>query len=128
MRRDRWTRRVVDAAVEVHRALGPGLVDATYRLALATELHSRGIPFEENKTVPIRYRDLVLVTGLVLDLVVGGELIVEVLSAGEITDWHRARILTHMKLSRCTRGLLIDFDVRDIRRGIRRITAPRRQR
>jgi GxxExxY protein len=128
MRRDRWTQRVIEAAAEVHHSLGPGLAEPAYRLALAAELRRRKVPFEENTTVPIRYRDLVLVTGLQLDLVVGGELIVEVLSTDAITDWHRARVLTHLALSQCPRGLLINFNVREIRRGIRRIAAPRSRR
>ncbi|HTO95888.1 MAG TPA: GxxExxY protein [Myxococcales bacterium] len=121
MRRDRWSRRVVSAAVEVHRALGPGLPGPVYRVALAEELRRRGIPFEEGKTVPIRYRGLVLVTGLELDLVVGEELIVETLSVERITDWHCARLLTHLRLSGCRWGVLINFDAPDLERGVRRM-------
>src|SRR5438128_1420877 len=123
MQRDRWSRRVIAAAAQVHRTLGPGLLEPVYRMALAAELRSRSIPFEENKTVPIRYRGLVLVTGLQLGLVVGGELIVEALSVDEITDWHRARLLTHLRFSRCARGVLINFNVESLRRGVVKITA-----
>jgi GxxExxY protein len=121
MHRDRWSRRVVSAAEEVHRELGPGLPAHVYRVALAAELRRRGVPFAEGKTVPIRYRGLVLVTGLELDLVVGGELIVETLSVEMITDWNCARLLTHLRLSGCRRGLLINFGSADLEQGIRRM-------
>jgi GxxExxY protein len=124
MHRDRWSRPVVEAAEEVHRVLGPGLLETVYKLALAEELRSRSIPFERDRTVPIRYRDLVLVTGLQLDLVIGGELIVEAISVERITEWHRAQVLTHLRLSGCPRGLLINFNVPVLKRGIRRLTLP----
>jgi len=121
MHRDRWTRPVIAAATEVHRVLGAGLLESVYRLALVEELRNRGIPFEQNKTVPIRYRRLVLVTGLEIELLVAGQLIVETLSADRITDWHRARLLTHLKFSGCQSGLLINFNVTQLSRGIRKI-------
>jgi len=126
MHRDRWSRPVIAAATEVHRVLGPGLPDPVYRLALAKEMRNRGIPFEQDKTVPIRYRGLVLVTGLQIDLLIAGELIVEALSVDAITDWHRARLLTHLRFSGCRRGLLINFKVADLPRGIQKITVPAR--
>jgi GxxExxY protein len=126
MHRDRWLRPVLAAATEVHRVLGPGLLDSVYRLALAEEMRNRGVPFEQDKTVPIRYRGLVLVTGLQIDLLVAGELIVEALSVDAITDWHRARLLTHLRFSGCRRGLLINFNVADLPRGIEKITLPGR--
>ena len=121
MHRDRWTRPVIAAATEVHRVLGAGLLESVYRLALVEELRNRRIPFEQNKTVPIRYRSLVLVTGLEIALLVAGQLIVETLSTDRITDWHRARLLTHLKFSRCRSGLLINFNVARLSRGIRKI-------
>lgn len=127
MHRDRWTRPVIAAATDVHRALGPGLLESVYRLALVEELRNRGIPFEQHKMVPIRYRGLVLVTGLEIELLVGGELIVEVLSADRITDWHRARLQTHLKFSGCRSGLLINFNVAQLPRGIRRMSLRTRQ-
>ena len=122
---ERWTRPVIEAAGEVHRALGPGLPDTVYKLALAEELRSRRVPFARNRTVPIRYRDLVLATGLQLDLVVGGTLLVDVHSVERLTDWHRAQLLTHMRFSGCARGLLLNFNVAAMRRGIRRAKLPR---
>jgi GxxExxY protein len=124
MHRDRWSRPVIAAATEVHRILGTGLPETVYKVALAEELRRRSIPFERDKTVPIRYRDLVLVTGLHLDLVVGGELIVDAISVDRITEWHRARLVTHVKLSGCPLGLLINFNVPVLKRGVRRLKSP----
>jgi GxxExxY protein len=122
---DRWTRPVVEAANEVHRALGPGLAETVYKLALAEELRSRGVPFARNLAVPIRYRGLVLGAGLQLDLVVARELIVDVRSVERLTDWHRAQLLTHMRFSGCAHGLLINFNVAVLRRGLWRAPPPR---
>jgi len=119
--RDRWLLPVVEAAEEVHRALGTGLPAAVYKAALAEEMRGRGIPFERDKMVPIRYRGLVLVTGIELDLLVGSELIVEALSVDRLTDWHRARLQTHLRFSRYPRGMLINFNVTDLRRGVHRM-------
>ena len=121
---DRWSRPVIEAASEVHRALGPGLLDTVYKLALAEELRTRSVPFARNRTVPIRYRGLVLATGLQLDLVIGGELIVDVRSVDRMTEWHRAQLLTHLRFSGCPRGLLINFNVAVLRRGVWRATLP----
>ena len=101
-------------------------INPTGRKLLAEEMRNASIPFEQDKTVPIRYRGLVLVTGLQIDLLVAGELIVEALSVDAVTDWHRARLLTHLRFSGCPRGLLINFNVADLRRGIQKITLPRR--
>ncbi len=125
MERDRWSRPVIEAAAEVHRILGPGLPESVYKLALPEELRRRKIPFEQDQTVPIRYRDLVLVTGLQLELVVGGELIVEVVSVERVTEWRRAQLHTHVRLSGCPAGLLINFNVKVLARGVRRVTVAR---
>ena len=122
---DRWSRPVLEAAGEVHRTLGPGLLETVYELALAEELRTRGVPFERDRRVPIRYRGLVLTTGLQLDLVVGGELIVDVRSVERITEWHRAQLLTHLRFSGCPRGLVINFNVAVLRRGVWRANLPR---
>ena len=121
---DRWTRRVLEAARDVHRALGAGLPDTVYKLALAEELRSRRVPFARNRTVPIRYRGLVLATGLHLDLVVGGALVVEVHSVQRLTDWHRAQLLTHLRFSGCARGVLLNFGAAGRGPGIWRANLP----
>ncbi|HZX95394.1 MAG TPA: GxxExxY protein [Myxococcales bacterium] len=122
---DRWSGPVIEAAKEVHRVLGPGLFDTVYKLALAEELRRRRVPFARNRTVPIRYRGLVLATGLQLDLVVGGSLIVDVRSVERLGEWHRAQLLTHLRFSGCPHGLLLNFNVSAMRKGVWRARAPR---
>jgi GxxExxY protein len=113
--------RVISAAIEVHRTLGPGLLESVYELALAEEFHARGIPFERQTIIPIRYRDLVLDMGLRLDFLVGGELVVELKSVERLIDVHRAQLLTYLRLSGCKVGLLINFNVPVLKDGLRRI-------
>ena len=81
----------------------------------------REVPFERQKPVPIRYRGLVLDAGLRLDFVVAGELIVELKSVSQLIDIHEAQLLTYLKMTGCAVGLLIDFNVPVLRRGIRRL-------
>src|SRR5205814_9371799 len=88
MHRDRWSRPVIAAATEVHRILGPGLPETVYKVALAEELRRRSIPFERDKTVPIRYRDLVLITGPHHDLIVGIALIADAISVCRLSHAH----------------------------------------
>ena len=118
---DAWSGRVIGAAIEVHRALGPGLLESVYQLALEAELRMREVPFERQKPVPIRYRGLVLDAGLRLDFVVAGELIVELKSVSQLIDIHEAQLLTYLKMTGCAVGLLINFNVPVLRRGIRRL-------
>jgi len=124
---DRWSAAVIGAATEVHKAFGPALLESVYQFALEEELRARGIPFERGKPVPIRYRGLVLDAGLRLDFVIGGELIVGVKSVARVIDVHEAQLFTCMKLTGCPFGLLINFNVPVLRRGIRRLVlhAPR---
>lgn len=117
---DRWSERVIGAAIEVHRTLGPGLLESVYETALASELSVRGIPFERQKPVPIRYRGLVLDGGLRLDFLVGGELIVELKTVERLSDIHRAQVLTYLKLTGCPVGLLINFNSALLKHGIKR--------
>lgn len=112
--------RVIGAAIEVHRTLGPGLLESVYELALAQELAAREIEFERQKPVPFRYRGLVLDTGLRLDFLVAKQIIVELKSVERLSDVHQAQLLTCMRMTGCRVGLLINFNVPVLRRGIRR--------
>ena len=118
---DAWSGSVIGAAIEVHRALGPGLLESVYQLAMEAELRARKVPFERQKPVPIRYRGLVLDGGLRLDFVVAGELIVEIKSVSQLIDIHEAQLLTYLKMTGCPVGLLVNFNVGVLRRGIRRL-------
>src|SRR5262249_41474381 len=117
---DLWSGRVIGAAIEVHRTLGPGLLESVYETALASELTERRIPFERQKPVPIRYHGLILDGGLRLDFLVGGELIVELKTVERLNDIHRAQILTYLKLAGCPVGLLLNFNTATLKHGIRR--------
>jgi len=117
---DRWSEPVIGAAIEVHRTLGPGLLESVYEVALCEELRSRGIPFERQKAVPIRYRGLILDVGLRLDVLVGDQLVLELKSVDHIHEIHEAQLLTYLRLAHKPVGLLINFDVPLLKRGIRR--------
>ena len=117
---DRWSGPVTGAAIEVHRTLGPGLLESVYEVALCEELRSREIPFERQKGVPIRHRGLVLDPGLRLDLLIGDELVLELKSVDRINELHEAQLLTYLRLAHKRVGLLINFNVPVPRRGIRR--------
>ncbi len=117
---DRWSGPVIGAAIEVHRTLGPGLLESVYEVAICEELRSRGIPFERQTRIPIRYRGLVLDPGLRLDLLIGDALVLELKSVDRINELHEAQLLTYLRLAHKRVGLLINFDVPVLRRGIRR--------
>ena len=112
---------VIGAAIAVHKALGPGLLESVYELALEQELGARGIPFERQKAVPIRYRGLILDTGLRLDFVVGGQIVVELKSVEHLLDIHHAQLLTYLRMGGYPVGLLINFNVTRLSQGIRRV-------
>jgi GxxExxY protein len=118
---DSWSDRVIGAAIAVHRTLGPGLLESVYEVCLAQELAEQRIPFETQKVIPIRYRGLVLDAGIRLDLLVAGELVVELKSVDRLLDVHSAQLLTYLKLGNYPLGLLINFNVPLLKNGIRRI-------
>ena len=115
------SRTVIGAAVEVHRRLGPGLLESTYQRCLSRELELRGVRFECEVRVPIQYKGLVLQTGYRIDLVVEGEVVIEIKAVAAIDPIHKAQILTYLKLLDLRVGLLINFNVGRLIDGIRRI-------
>ncbi|MCC6354461.1 MAG: GxxExxY protein [Verrucomicrobiae bacterium] len=114
------SRRVIGCAIDVHRALGPGLLESAYEQCLAHELCLAQIPFEIQKPVPIAYKGVCLDCGYRIDLLVEGSLILELKSVEALLGIHEAQLLTYMKLSRVRVGLLINFNVEVLRAGIRR--------
>lgn len=114
------SRQVVDAALTVHRELGPGLLEAVYEACLYQELQDRGLRVERQIHVPILYRERQLDAGLRLDLLVEGGLILELKSVEHLLPVHEAQILTYLKLTGHRLGLLINFNVPLIKEGIRR--------
>ena len=111
---------LIGAAIEVHRELGPGLLESAYEICLCRELNLRGIPFECQKTIPIAYKGVLLDCGYKADVIVDGSLLVELKAVDHLAAIHDAQVLSYLKLSGLSVGLLINFNVRMLRHGIRR--------
>jgi GxxExxY protein len=112
---------VIGAGIEVHRELGPGLLESAYEACLVRELELRNISHVRQLGLPIEYKGLVLDCGYRLDLLVNDELIVELKSVEQLTDLHKAQLLTYLRLSKIRLGLLINFNVPLLRDGIIRL-------
>ena len=115
------TERVLSAAFEVHTHLGAGLLESAYQHALAHELRLRGLEFVEQQQVPLNYKGVALDAPLRLDLIVEGKVIVEVKSVARFEQVHVAQLLTYLRLTDLTTGLLINFNVPSLRHGIKRV-------
>jgi GxxExxY protein len=114
------THKIIGAAIEVHRQLGPGLLESAYEECLARELSIRGIRFERQKPIPVVYKGIKLECGYRIDLLVERRIVVELKSIAEIAPIHEAVVLTYLKLSGNTVSLLINFYVTVLKVGIRR--------
>jgi GxxExxY protein len=112
---------VVAAAVEVHRCLGPGLLASVYRECLCHELRLRGVVFDREVAVPLKYKGLPLERAHRVDLVVAGCIGVELRPAGQLASLQASRLLTCLRLKRLPLGLLIDFNVTSMKSGIARV-------
>ena len=111
---------VIGAAIEVHRHLGPGLLESTYEACLCRELELRGIAFECQVPLPVHYKGMEIDCAYKMDVRVDGLLIVELKSVGAIDPIHEAQLMTYLRLSRIRVGLLMNFNVRVLKDGIRR--------
>jgi GxxExxY protein len=118
---DRISRKIIGAAINVHRALGPGLLESAYEACLVYELRQLGLRVEQQKPLPVAYRGVDLDCGYRLDLVVESAIIVEIKSVDELAPIHEAQFLSYLKLSGLSVGLLINFNVRVLKQGLRRI-------
>ena len=118
---DELSNRMIRCALEVHRNLGPGLLESAYRLCLAHEFALAGIAFETEKPVAIRYKDISLHCGLRLDFLIEGRLIVELKAVDKLLALHQAQLLTYMKVTNVRVGILINFNARVLRDGLRRL-------
>ena len=112
---------VIGAAIEVHRALGPGLLESAYEECLCRELALRGVGFERQVNLPVDYKGLKLDCGYRMDLMVENELVVEVKAIEKLARIHEAQLLTYLKLSRRRRGLLLNFNSALMKLGIKRL-------
>jgi len=116
------TGKVIGAAIEVHKNLGPGLLESSYEECLCHELSDRGIYHERQKELPIKYKGKILSCGYRLDIVIPGELIIELKSCDGIQQIHKAQLLTYLKITDIKVGLLINFNVPVLKEGIIRIS------
>lgn len=114
------TEQIIGAAIEVHRHLGPGLLESAYETCLAYELERLGLVVERQKALPLVYKEILLDQGYRLDLLVEQKVIVELKAVEEITPAHEAQLISYLKFSGCKVGLLINFNVRLLKNGIRR--------
>ena len=117
---DDLSRSVIGCAIEVHRNLGPGLLESTYRQCLAHELSQAGISFQMELPLPVRYKGILLDCGYRIDLLVNGDVIVEIKSVESVLPIHDAQTLTYMRLAKVPVGLLINFNVIKLQSGIKR--------
>ena len=114
------TEGIIGAAIEVHRHLGPGLWESAYQAALAYELNQRGYKVEQQKPLPMLYKEIRLDAGYRLDFLVNDKVILEIKSSDKIIPIHDAQILSYLRLSGCKVGLLINFNVKLLKNGIKR--------
>src|SRR5271163_1731600 len=117
---DPLTGNIIGAAIEVHRSLRPGLLESAYQTCLLYELRLRRLKVECQKPLPVFYKDVMLDCGYRLDLVVDDQIIVEIKSVVGIAAIHEAQLLSYLKLSDCKIGLLINFNMKILKDGIRR--------
>ena len=112
---------VIGAAIEVHKTLGPGLLESAYEECLCYELNTRGILFERQVKLPIEYKEVELSAGYCMDIVVDELLVLELKSVEKLMPIHEAQLLTYLRLSEIWLGLLINFNVPILKHGIKRL-------
>jgi len=115
------TEQIIGAAMRVHTALGPGLLESAYEACLAYELVKAGLSVERQKKLPITYGKLQLEEGYRIDLLVENTVVVELKAISRLEDIHEAQLLSYLRLSGCSVGLLLNFHVSHLREGIRRV-------
>ena len=118
---DLLTEKIIGAAIEVHRILGPGLLESAYEECLCHELHSREVGFSRQQPLPVVYKGVHLDCGYRLDLVVEGRVIVELKTVDKLLPIHEAQLLTYLRLAGIHTGLILNFNVPVLRDGIRRM-------
>ena len=120
MEKDKLTEKVIGCAIEVHRSLGPGLLESTYEHCLAHELYINNIFFKKQLPMPVIYKGINLDCGYRLDLVIENTVIIELKSVKKMTAVDEAQILTYMRLAKIKTGLLINFNVSRLIDGVKR--------
>lgn len=121
MKENEISEKVIGCAIEVHRQLGPGLLESVYEEAICFELSQAGLQFERQKRLPIKYKDVLLATPLRLDLIVQQRVIIDNKAKSKLTDIDKQPLLTYLRLQDMRLGLLINFNVSKLVDGIHRI-------
>lgn len=122
MRNDPLTEKIIGAAIEVHRHLGPGLLESIYEEALCIELDLRGVPHERQVQVDVLYKDRII-RGQRIDLVVAGEVIVEIKAVARLPDFVSAQVLSYLKSTALKKALLLNFSAERMAEGIKRYSS-----
>ena len=112
---------ILDCAFTVHTALGPGLLERAYEECLYYELQQSGLQVQKQRALPLVYKEVKLDAGYRIDLLVENKIVVEIKAVDAFNDVHFAQILTYMKLSKCRLGLLVNFNVKSLKNGIKRM-------
>jgi len=121
MKDNELTYEIIKCACQVHSELGPGLLESTYEFALSYELMEMGFIVEKQKALPLRYKGQILEVGYRVDLIVNNQVILEIKAVDELCNIHAVQLLTYLKLSKKGMGLLMNFNVRSMKNGIRRV-------
>ena len=121
MREEELTEKILAAAIEVHREIGPGLLESAYEECLCRELVDRGLHFERQRELPVVYKGQPVASAYRVDMIVEGKVIVELKSVETILKVHEAQLLTYLRMTGISIGLLINFNVPVLRDGIRRL-------
>lgn len=121
MHENELSRAIIGAAIEVHKTLGPGLLESAYEVSLKRELDLRGFTVQRQLGLPLVYKEEVCDIGYRIDLLVEGKVVIEIKSVEALTNVHFAQVLTYLKLSQCKLGLLINFNVAKLTDGIKRL-------
>lgn len=121
MKEDEITEKVIGAAIKVHEALGPGLLESAYEQCLAYELKVQGLKFKQQHPMPLTYEEVKLDVGYRMDIWVEEKVVLEIKAVESLTDVHLAQILTYLRLTENKVGLLLNFNVSRMLKGIKRV-------
>jgi len=121
MHENELTNKIIGSCIEVHKALGPGLLESAYKASLAYKLVKEGLYVETEKPMPLVFEEVKLECGYRMDLLVERKLVIEVKSVEALNDVHLAQVLTYLKLGNYRLGLLINFNIALLKTGIRRV-------
>ena len=115
------SKKIIGAAIEVHKSLGPGLLESAYETCLAYELEQQGLHVQQQLPLPVVYKDIKLNAGYRIDILVEHKVIIEIKSVDNLADIHTAQLLTYLKLKDLKLGLLVNFNVVLLKNGLKRI-------